>query len=119
MTSNIHDIILRATGAIKFCAGAVMNACGILEEPNSCYFKYPRTGDSGGSLWDYAAKACLFGEAGAVASDIHGHPLALNRADSTFMNHRGLLYAACQPVADQIITLNRILTSTAMIQAAE
>jgi 3'(2'), 5'-bisphosphate nucleotidase/myo-inositol-1(or 4)-monophosphatase len=55
---------------IRYRVGAVMNACGILESPNSCYFKYPRTGDSGGSLWDYAATACLFHEAGDVASDI-------------------------------------------------
>ena len=28
-----------------------------------------------GSLWDYAATACLFEEAGAAVSDAHGQPL--------------------------------------------
>ncbi|OOZ37044.1 3'(2'),5'-bisphosphate nucleotidase CysQ family protein [Solemya velesiana gill symbiont] len=97
---------------IQFPVGAVMNACGILESPNTCYFKYPRTGNSGGSLWDYAASACLFSEAGGVASDIQGNPMDLNRPDSTFMNHRGLLFAGHQVLAERIITLNRALADT-------
>lgn len=90
---------------IHFRTGAVMNACEILEAPNTCYFKYPRTGSSGGSLWDYAATACLYHEAGAVASDIQGQPMDLNRLDSTFMNHRGVLFAGHQVLADHIISL--------------
>jgi len=92
---------------IQYRTGAVMNACGILERPNACYFKYPRSGNSGGSLWDYAATACLFHEAGAVASDIYGRPLELNRPESTFMNHRGLLYAGNRKLADPIVALHR------------
>ncbi len=91
--------------AIEFRVGAVMNACGILETPNTCYFKYPRSGNSGGSLWDYAATACLYQESGAVASDIHGRPMQLNRPGSTFMNHRGLLYAGNRQLASQITAL--------------
>ena len=91
----------------RFHIGAVMNACRVLEHPNHCYFKYPRTGDSGGSLWDYAATACLFHEAGAIACDIHGNPMELNRADSTFMNHRGLLYAGIPSLAARITQLNK------------
>ena len=94
---------------IRFQVGAVMNACGILESPNTCYFKYPRTGNSGGSLWDYAATACLFDEVGAVASDIEGRPMELNRAGSTFMNHRGILYAGHRELADRIIEMHRRL----------
>ena len=56
----------------------------------------------GGSLWDYAATACLFGEAGAVVSDVHGDPLDLNRSDSTFMNHRGAVYATDLDLAERI-----------------
>ncbi|MEJ2612113.1 MAG: inositol monophosphatase family protein [Candidatus Thiodiazotropha sp.] len=40
---------------IQFHIGAVLNACATLETPNTCYFKYPRSDASGGSLWDYAA----------------------------------------------------------------
>jgi 3'(2'), 5'-bisphosphate nucleotidase/myo-inositol-1(or 4)-monophosphatase len=94
---------------IQFRIGAVINAVTILENPNSCYFKYPRSDNSGGSLWDYAATACLFREAGAVASDIYGQPLDLNRADNTFMNHRGVLYASSQSIANQIIALHNSL----------
>jgi myo-inositol-1(or 4)-monophosphatase len=94
---------------IQFKVGAVMNACNILEQPNSCYFKYPRKANSGGSIWDYAATACLFNEAGAIASDISGLPMELNRVNNTFMNHRGLLYCGQQKLADQIIELYKKL----------
>ena len=49
-----------------------------------------------------ATTACLFDEAGAVATDIHGARLDLNRADSTFMHHRGALYATDESIARQI-----------------
>jgi fructose-1,6-bisphosphatase/inositol monophosphatase family enzyme len=86
-------------------AGAVMNACQVLENPPACYFKLPKTEDGGGSLWDFAATACLFREAGAVATDIHGEPLDLNRPDSTFMNHRGVLFATDRSLADRVRAL--------------
>ena len=94
---------------IQYAGGGVLTACKILDAPNTCYFKYPRSNNSGGSLWDYAATACLFHEAGAVATDIYGQPMDLNRADSTFMNHRGLLYAAHQTLADYIMALHKKL----------
>jgi fructose-1,6-bisphosphatase/inositol monophosphatase family enzyme len=82
--------------------GAAMNAIWVLENPPACYFKPPKTGKGGGSLWDYAATACLFTEAGAIATDFSGEPLDLNRADSTFMNHRGILYATDADLAHRI-----------------
>jgi 3'(2'), 5'-bisphosphate nucleotidase/myo-inositol-1(or 4)-monophosphatase len=93
---------------IEFHIGAVKNACSVLEAPNRCYFKYPRCGSSGGSLWDYAATACIFHEAGAFASDIHGNPMELNRVDSTFMNHRGILYSPHKTLAEQIAKLSGV-----------
>jgi len=95
--------------AIKYRTGAAMNACNILEQPNTCYFKYPRKGNSGGSIWDFAATACLFDEAGATASDIFGQPLELNRIGSTYANHRGSLYAAQQALAEQVMELYKRL----------
>ncbi len=83
-------------------AGAVMNACRVLTHPPAVYFKLPKASPGGGSLWDFAATACLFHEAGAVATDIHGQPLDLNRADSTFMNHRGVLFATDRRLAASI-----------------
>ncbi len=89
---------------LEVTAGAVMNACGVLAHPPACYFKFPGP-SGGGSLWDFAATACLFREIGAVATDIKGRPLDLNRADSTFMNHRGVLFATDETLAQRIQAL--------------
>jgi len=97
---------------IQFRIGAVLNACAILENANHCYFKYPRADNSGGSLWDYAATACLFHELGLVATDLYGAPLELNRCGSTFMNHRGLLYAADADLAAEIVALQQRISQT-------
>jgi myo-inositol-1(or 4)-monophosphatase len=85
--------------------GAAMNACLVLEESAACYFKFPKSLPGGGSVWDYAATACLFGEAGAVACDIEGNPLPLNGSDSTYMNHCGVIYASHSDLAERIIDL--------------
>ncbi len=82
--------------------GAVINACHALESAPGCHFKFAKPQEGGGSLWDYAATACLFEEAGAVVSDVHGQPLDLNRSDSTFMNHRGAVYATDENLAQRI-----------------
>ena len=82
--------------------GAVINACHALEAAPGCHFKFAKPQEGGGSLWDYAATACLYEEAGAVVSDVHGEPLELNRPDSTFMNHRGAVYATDVYLAQRI-----------------
>lgn len=87
--------------------GAVMNACRVLENGPACYFKFPKAEEGGGSLWDFAATACLFNELGAIATDFHGEPLELNRAESTFMNHRGVMYATDNELAAEI---RRVIT---------
>ncbi|MCP3848965.1 MAG: inositol monophosphatase, partial [Gammaproteobacteria bacterium] len=85
--------------------GAAMNACWVLENSPACYFKFPKKENGGGSLWDYAATSCLFDEIGAVASHINGKSLELNRQDSTFMNHQGILYTSHQEIAANIQAL--------------
>lgn len=82
--------------------GAVLNACRVLENPPAVYFKFPKAEEGGGSLWDFAATAALFMELGYIASDFNGEPLDLNRADSTYMNHRGVLYATDHSLAMEI-----------------
>ena len=82
--------------------GAAMNAMQVLENPPGCYFKFPKPQQGGGSLWDFAASAAIFNACGAVVCDFYGRPLALNRADSTFMNHRGVLYVTDEALADAI-----------------
>jgi 3'-phosphoadenosine 5'-phosphosulfate (PAPS) 3'-phosphatase len=82
-----------------------MNACWVLEKQPACYFKFPKPELGGGSLWDFAATACIFQEAGALVSDINGNTLELNRHDSTFMNHQGALYSSHAVLAEKIIKL--------------
>jgi len=96
-----HSIGLKKLVATQF-GGAVINACHALENSPGCHFKFAKPQEGGGSLWDYAATACLYEEAGAVVSDVHGDPLDLNRPDSTFMNHRGAVYATDEELANRI-----------------
>ena len=121
VVSDHHDVVVDALGQIardmglaglRFhpTSGAVMNACGVLANPPACYVKYPRPTAGGGSLWDFAATACLFYEVGAVATDIHGGPLDLNRADSSYMNHRGVLFATDEVLAQRIRAIDRGLS---------
>ncbi|MFZ5988359.1 MAG: 3'(2'),5'-bisphosphate nucleotidase CysQ family protein [Bacillota bacterium] len=85
--------------------GAVMNACWVLENHPACYFKFPKKGTGGGCLWDFAATSCLFSECGAKVCDIYGDSLDLNRADSTYMNHKGVLYASNHELAKWVMDL--------------
>jgi len=84
--------------------GAAMNACWVLENAPACYVKYPKPEDGGGSLWDYAATACLFTEADAVVSDIYGDSLNLNNPDTTFMNERGIIYASGPEISQRFLS---------------
>ena len=92
---------LKDIQAIQF-GGSVMNAMHALENRPGCHLKLPKPGAGGGSLWDYAATACIFEEAGGWATDVFGQPLELNRKESTFMNHRGVLYASDSALAATI-----------------
>lgn len=94
---------------LRVQGGAALNACQALTEAPACYFKFPKPDKGGGSVWDYAATACLFQEAGAPVSDIHGKALVLNPDGSTFMNHCGVLYGSDQAVVDRVIGLYRQL----------
>lgn len=86
-------------------AGAVLNAIWILENAPSCYFKLPKLKPGGGSLWDFAATSCIFNEINAFVSDCFDSPLDLNRTDSTFMNHKGVLFASDKEIKDNLIDL--------------
>lgn len=83
--------------------GAVMNALWVLERAPACYFKFPKPKAGGGSLWDYAATACIYSELGVWCSDVAGQALDLNRTDSTFMNHRGVLFATDRELGQRLL----------------
>ena len=72
--------------------GAVLNAIRVLENGPACMLKFPKKEKGGGSIWDFAATACIFQEVGRAATNFDGGPLDLNRKDSTFMNHEGVFY---------------------------
>lgn len=86
-------------------AGAVVNSIGVLQHQNAVYFKFPKNKEGGGSIWDYAATECIFRNAKRPVSDIYGQPLDLNRKDSAFMNHKGILYASNTDLAKFIISM--------------
>jgi fructose-1,6-bisphosphatase/inositol monophosphatase family enzyme len=82
-------------------AGAVLNAISVLENGPACYFKFRRP-TGGGSLWDYAATACIYAELERPAADLDGRPFDLNRADATNMTHRGIVYASAEEIATAV-----------------
>jgi fructose-1,6-bisphosphatase/inositol monophosphatase family enzyme len=74
-------------------AGAVISAIRVLENGPACMLKLPKKEKGGGSIWDFAATACIYHELGLPATDFRGSPLDLNRQESTFMNHQGVFYS--------------------------
>ncbi|WP_020483156.1 3'(2'),5'-bisphosphate nucleotidase CysQ family protein [Methylomonas sp. MK1] len=98
-----------AGAKLRLQGGAALNACQALTQAPACYFKFPKPDKGGGSVWDYAATACLFQEAGAPVSDIHGKPLVLNPDGSTFLNHCGVLYGSNPAIVQSMMQLYRQL----------
>jgi 3'-phosphoadenosine 5'-phosphosulfate (PAPS) 3'-phosphatase len=76
--------------------GAVMNGISTIELAPAIYYKHPKKANGGGSLWDFAASSIIQSEANGHNSDYHQNPLDLNRSDSTFMNHKGVIYCSTQ-----------------------
>ncbi len=74
-------------------AGAVLNGIRVLENGPACMVKLPKKQKGGGSIWDFAATACIFQELELPATNYEGGRLDLNRKDSTFMNDQGVFYA--------------------------
>lgn len=73
-------------------AGSVMNAILALEHAPACMIKFPKNEQGGGSVWDYAATACIYQELGFKATNFNGGKLDLNKRDGSFMNDEGVFY---------------------------
>ena len=84
-------------------AGAVLNACWVVDHAPSLYFKFPKLNHGGGSAWDFAATTCLFAELGLPSCDIYGDPLLLNPIGKTYMNRKGVLFASSSSLANAAI----------------
>ncbi len=82
--------------------GAVMNGISTIEMGPALYYKYPKKVQGGGSLWDFAASSIIQQEAGGFNSDFYYNPLALNQSHSTFMNHKGIIYATSEDLLEMI-----------------
>ena len=82
--------------------GAVMNGITTVEMAPAVYYKLPKIADGGGSIWDFAASSLIQREAGGFNSDFHRKPLHLNRPDTTFMNHEGIIYCSDEKVLEVI-----------------
>lgn len=87
---------------IHHLGGAVMNGISTIEMAPALYYKFPKKADGGGSLWDFAASSVIQSEAGGYNSDYLRNPLDLNRKDSTFMNHKGVIYSSSYELLDLI-----------------
>lgn len=74
-------------------AGSVLNGILVLENGPACMLKLPKKESGGGSIWDFAATACIFQELGLPATNFEGGRLDLNTKVGTFMNHQGIYYA--------------------------
>ncbi len=74
-------------------AGAVLNAILVLENGPACMLKLPKKENGGGSIWDFAATACIYQELGFPATNFEGKRLDLNKKEGTFMNDKGVFYA--------------------------
>jgi len=73
--------------------GSVLNAMLVLENGPACMLKFPKKENGGGSIWDFAATACIYQELGLPATSFSGGRLELNRKETTFMNQQGVFYA--------------------------
>ena len=89
-----HIKKLRLNGAKEIAgAGSVLNGILVLENGPACMLKLPKKESGGGSIWDFAATACIYQELGLPATNFGGGRLDLNRKDGAFMNQEGVFYA--------------------------
>lgn len=71
------------------------------EEP-AIYYGIPRQ-KLGVSVWDFSGIAPIVLSSGGMVSDIFGDALDLNRADSTFVHHKGFLFSTSSELHSIVI----------------
>lgn len=74
-------------------SGSVLNAIHVLENGPACMLKLPKKENGGGSIWDFAATACIYNELGLPATNFKEEKLDLNKNKGSFMNHEGVFYS--------------------------
>lgn len=91
LTANVGNLDMNGIKEIDG-AGSVLNGILVLENGPAVMLKFPKKEKGGGSIWDFAATACIFQELGLQATNFSGGRLDLNKADGTFMNEEGVFY---------------------------
>jgi fructose-1,6-bisphosphatase/inositol monophosphatase family enzyme len=89
LNENVEKLALKGVKEMAG-SGSVLNAILVLENGPACMLKFPKKERGGGSIWDFAATACIYQELGLPATNFEGGRLDLNRKDDTFMNHQGV-----------------------------
>lgn len=90
---NTHQKKLGMKGIKEISGkGAVMCAILVLENGPACFLKLPKTEKGSGSIWDYAATACIYNELELPATTFTNERLDLNKENDSFMNERGIYY---------------------------
>jgi fructose-1,6-bisphosphatase/inositol monophosphatase family enzyme len=74
--------------------GAVLNAIWVAENSPALLVKLPKKEKGGGSLWDFAATACIFQELGLLASAYDQSALNVNPKTTTFLNTQGVYFSS-------------------------
>lgn len=92
LQEKVQDLNLEGIREV-WGGAAVYNAIMAIENGPALMMKFPKAERGGGSVWDYAASACICSEAGMRVTNFHGEKLDLNRRENTFMNHEGIYYA--------------------------
>ena len=92
LDGNVQQLGLTGVKEISG-SGSVLNGILVLENGPACMLKFPKKESGGGSVWDFAATACIYNELGLPATNFDGGKLDLNKKKDTFMNHEGVLYA--------------------------
>jgi len=92
LNENLERLNLKGIKEIDG-AGSVLNGILVLENGPACMLKFPKKEIGGGSVWDFAATACIYQELGLPATNFAGGRLDLNRKENTFMNKEGVFFA--------------------------
>jgi len=105
---HLCDSLSRINGINKtkpeMITAPVQKGCMILTEASPVlYYGVPR-GELGVSLWDLSAIAAIILAAGGYVSDIFGNPLDLNRKESTFIHHKGFVFASSKEMGEATVT---------------
>lgn len=94
---QIHNK-LQTLGLQEYCiiagGGAVLNAILVGENIPALLLKHTKPQKGGGSIWDFAATACIFQELGLTATAYNGTPLHLNPKNTTFLNTQGVYFCS-------------------------